>query len=711
MQQSESTTKYVLSWNDQALDTYHDIIVSFNCAMYNYNDTPTCGFCVALFESLNDKPRGGGPFYSFGYTPSDLNDICNVEGYKGLDSALYGIGFDVNGVFAKKTNLVNGLSSTVENSICLRGGIRDNYSFIKQSENLLYTQNITLAQQLTSLNEKIKYNFIRLIFKDALTKLEVEFKKEDGGDFEKVFECDLPLLDPTAVKVGLFFTSLDQNTRFDLKEFNVAGFPSRYEKTKLFSSCTQTISTNKNLINNKLPSYNEWIVASNPRGFQLYKSNSDEYVFKQNVFSSSECKILNYTENMLFLKANNQLIVYEYKGNGFVKQNTIKLPNDDDITCCSSYKDTLVISTTSRDQSFYVYKYDPFTINLENIGNWFLYQNFNGPLTGYGVAVETNGKYIIASSSNDIVTSFILQPDYGYIFHQNITKPLSGAITFGKTLSLYDKDLLIGAPFAQKRSFANFGNGEVYHYYLSETDEQWTLIMEMGDFFQINSPAGNFGQSIKIQENVAIVGAPSESYYLSGSSEEPNVGRAYVFRKTPYGYFTQSNILAPLSSNVKSYTFFGSQVNTFQNLAVVGVPYTLDLSKGEISVFNLDCIFDTPPIHLPIPVNAIQLLNFEGFVIERENEDYVVVFQHPNPSILYSGSLSASSPFSISLSGIDLNVYGVDNWYWSASGSNTDYTTQNVTLTYPNSGNYTIKLSATNTYGLGVETIYLKLTS
>ena len=721
MQQSESTTKYVLSWNDQALDTYHDIIISLDYAMYNYNDTPTCGFCVALFESLNDKPRSGGAFYSLGYTPSDLNDICNPDGYNGLESALYGIGFDVNGIFAKRTNRVDGSISTVKNSICLRSGIRDDYSFIKQSENLLYSQNLSLAQQLTALDQKINYNQIRIIFKDALTKLEIEAKTEEDKDFKVIFQDNFSLIDQTSVKVGLFFTSLDQNTKFEVKSFNIAGFPSRYEKTKLFSSCTQNISTNKNLIGNKLPAHNEWIVANNEKGFRLYKSNSDFYVFKQNAISTNNFKILNYTDNYLFAKSNNDLIVYEYKGNSFIKQNTITLPSEDNIMCCAGYKNTLVIGTTSNKEDFYVYKYDPNTFDIENIGNWYLYQTFNNGVTGqgYGKVVEIGEGFIFTPSDKDTVESYKEDPDFGYILHQTIFKPNSGAVSFGKTLSVNDKDLLIGAPYAQKSSFPNFGNGEVYHYYLSEETKLWTLIMEMGDFFKINSPAGNFGNSLKINQNTAIVGAPSESYYLSGSSEEPNVGRAYVFRKTPYGYFTQTSTLAPLSSDVKSYTFFGSQVNTFQNLAVVGIPYTLDRVRGEISIFNLDCIFDTPPLHLPIPINAIQLINLEGFVIDIENEDYMVHFQHPNPSILYSRSLStvsntslsASSPLTVSFSGIDFNIYGVDNWYWSMSGEGIDYTTQNVNVTYPLSGIYAISLSATNIYGLGVETIYLNLTS
>ena len=720
MQQSESTTKYVLSWNDQALDTYHDIIVSLDYAMYNYNDTPTCGFCVALFESLNEKPRGGGSFYSLGYTPNDINDTCNPKGYNGLESALYGIGFDVNGIFAKKTNRVDGLSATVANSICLRDGIKNNFSFIQQSENLLYSQNISLAQQLTSITEKIEYKKIRIVFKNALTKLEIEAKKEEENDFKLIFESDLRLMNPTSVKVGLFFTSLDQNTRFELRQFNVAGFPSRYEKTKLLTTCIRTISTNKNIFGNKLPAYNEWIAANHERGYKVYKSDSDSYIFKQNIISSGDLKILNYTDKYIFAKTNNELAVYEYKGNGFVKQNTIIIPNNDAITCCAGYENTLVVGTTSYPENFYIYQYYSNSVNLQNIGNWVLYQTLNTGASGYGNTVEIGKNHILMSSTDDIVTSYKKNSIFGYVYHQTITKPNSGAITFGKTISIYDKDVLIGAPYAQKTSFKNFGNGEVYHYYLSENTKLWTLIMEMGDFFKINTPAGNFGHSIKIDKDVAIVGTPGEEYYISGDSEKPNVGRAYVFRKTPYGYFTQTNTLAPLSTEVRSYTFFGSQVNTFQNLAIVSLPYTLDRGNAEISIFNLDCVFETPPLHLPIPTNAIQLINLEGFVIDKEKEDYMVHFQSPNPSISYS-LLSSTitnkpiyelSPLSITLSGSDFNIYGVDNWYWSTSGTNmgyTTYTTQNIDITFPLAGEYIATLSATNTYGMGVETIKIYL--
>ena len=192
----------------------------------------------------------------------------------------------------------------------------------------------------------------------------------------------------------------------------------------------------------------------------------------------------------MFAKSNKDIIVYEYRGNSFIKQNKITLPNEDDIMCCAGHNDTLVIGTTSNNENFYVYKYDPNAFDIQNIGNWYLYQTFSNNVTGqgYGKVVEINENYIFTPSSKDQVISYKKDPNFGYLLYQTISKPNSAAISFGKTLSVYENDLLIGAPYEQKTSFPNFGNGEVYHYYLSEKTKEWTLIMEMGDFFKINTP-------------------------------------------------------------------------------------------------------------------------------------------------------------------------------------------------------------------------------
>ena len=221
MQQSDSTFKYVQLWNDQPLNTHHDIVISVDYSLYNYNDKPTCGFCIALFETLNNKPRGGGPAYSLAYTPNSINDQCNSEGYGGLEAAVYGIGFDINGIFAKKTDMVDGVAHTTVNSICIRDGIRKDYAFIKQSEDLSHSHNFNIAQQLTSINEELKYKQVRVVITKCMSQIRVEVKEDHEKDFRSVLELnDLPVLDKKSIKACLFYTSVDEYSKFILKQTN-----------------------------------------------------------------------------------------------------------------------------------------------------------------------------------------------------------------------------------------------------------------------------------------------------------------------------------------------------------------------------------------------------------------------------------------------------------------------------------------------------------
>jgi uncharacterized protein with von Willebrand factor type A (vWA) domain len=60
--------------------------------------------------------------------------------------------------------------------------------------------------------------------------------------------------------------------------------------------------------NNSLTCFDYIKKLYNEKGYKVYKSNSDSYVFKQNVISTGNLKILNYTENYIFAKSNNKLI-------------------------------------------------------------------------------------------------------------------------------------------------------------------------------------------------------------------------------------------------------------------------------------------------------------------------------------------------------------------------------------------------------------------
>ena len=105
------TDKNIAAWHDRILDTWHDIIVSFEYTRYNINSVPTGGFAVVFFDSAVDMPHEGGPDYALGYNPSTSTEGCRYFGYGGLEGAIAGIGFDRLGKFAEATPVVNGLTT------------------------------------------------------------------------------------------------------------------------------------------------------------------------------------------------------------------------------------------------------------------------------------------------------------------------------------------------------------------------------------------------------------------------------------------------------------------------------------------------------------------------------------------------------------------------------------------------------------------------
>jgi len=600
MQQKDSTFKYVQFWNNQALDTDHDIIISVDYALHNYNDTPSCGFCIALFESITDKPRGGGPAYSLAYTPNDIKVDCNIENSSGLEAAIYGIGFDPSGIFAKRTPYVSGVDYTVSNSICLRDGIKNDYKFLKQTENL---QNFEIAQQLINPEEKIQYKQARIIFSKCMSYLRVQVKNDDEKEFTQVLETELPILPKKSIKIGLFYTSIDQHSRFLLKQFNVAGFPAR-EETNYDTPCFQEIETNYDNQFKRIAANENWIASNRTNGFNIYKFDGKQFSLKQEIRSTKDIKILNYSDNLLFAKSNESLIVYEFRGNKMVKQNTITLPTTADITSCAGYGDTLVVASSSSE-NYFVYNYIRESEDLSNIGKWEYYQTFNYPLsTGFGTNIEMSDNYLVSYSTNDFVISFKKDPDFGYQYHQTLLPPFSSAKGFGYSMSIQrDNEMIIGAPFGEKRYITGYNQGEAFHYVLSPFTKEWILISDISQYFNMDTLSGAFGYSVKIKGNYAAVGCPFELAYLSDYPwiEVQAQGKVYLFKKDEQGYFTNRTIYYPPSFEGDVVRNYGRQVNIFGNNLAVLMPYLSSDQNDAIDIYNLGCPALSAPMLRPTP--------------------------------------------------------------------------------------------------------------
>lgn len=587
MQQSELTQKFVQLWNDQALDTHHDIIISVDYSIYNYNDTPNCGFCVSLFETIEGKPVGGGEGYSLAYTPN--------ENANGLENAIYSIGFDINGIFAKRTPYVNGLENTTVNSICLRDGIKNNYNVLKQTENLLYSDNFTISQQLTSTDEQIVYKQARIIFSKCMGNMRVEVKTENEKEYREVLNENLPLFESIPVKVGLFYTSIDQNSRFNIKQFNVAGYPwNSGNKIKNEIPCYSEFPYTSNYPEqNKLPSAKNWFILNKNNGLDFYKFNGKEYIKTQEISDTNPLKVLNYNENLVYVKSDNDLIVYEFRGNKIIRQNTITLPSSDDITSCAGFEDTLVISSSSVGENYYVYNYVTESSNFSELGTWKFYQKFNFPTTSnFGTNVEMSKDYLLSYSTDNIVVSFKKDPNFGYVHHQTINPPYAGVDGFGYSISIQNNnEMLIGAPFGDKRYITGENQGEVFHYVLSPSTKQWYLVFEIGQYLNLDSLSGAFGYSVKINNNNVVIGSPLEPFYLNNDplQEVEKQGKVYVFNRDSSGYFTEKTIYNPIVNSGDLEKRFGSMVNVSENALYVTSPYSNVSEEGNISVFNIDC--------------------------------------------------------------------------------------------------------------------------
>ena len=631
--------KNIAVFNDQPLDSFHDISVSFDFAFYNDIIFPTGGFCVAFFDSINSMPREGGPDYSLGYSPSDKKDKCRKRGYRGLRSAFLGIGFDPYGNFSLKTDLVDGLNVPVANSAGIRLGKKNNYK--------LYANTLDLrsySQSLSSFNigdfQNIVYRSVRILLTNSSTRLRIQLKSNtDDLKYITVFDVELPEQPQAALKVALLNTTLDKNTKFKIKNFNVAGSTTA-SSVRTLANCSQNLLIGKNInlgYDELLASGKEWIAIPTDNLINIATTDSVEYELDQTVFNSLQTKILGEDGvNIITTTPNSSSVqIYKYLGSKFKKTANIVIPSGL-VSCADIDNNTFVAvgSAANGRNNIYIYRYINTFTNLSAYGTWELYQQFNftNILSGRycGVSCQINGNNLLIGNVREYVHAFTFKPDKGWVFLENIYSPLSGKSFFGYTMSLEGKDLIIGAPIAKKANFPVFGGGEAIHYF-NNTGNKWEQVMQIGNFYNLDVAAGEFAASLKLKNNVLVVGTP----YQLWEPDEPeevatnrltyNVGRAYVFRKTAGGIFTQATTLVPTTAQITNNLQYSKGVSIYGSTVAIGAPNYNANTNSFISIYNIDCIFNfkLPPA-IAIPPNALITVDLTAFILSYQEGTYMV---------------------------------------------------------------------------------------
>lgn len=633
-------------FNKQSLDTWGDIIVSFEYERFNYNNNFTGGFTVSLFDSIINLPKGGGPGSSLGYAPSTEIEYCKRLGYEGLQGAFLGIGFDSDGIFAAELNGRNGIPLSAINNeptITVRGGVQENYQVlgsINLTKTLTATRNskLFLVNQVISANETPQQNSVRIILTNHATLITVQLKADpDKEEFDTLLEIKLPEKVRKSLRVALTNTSNDNLTNFNIKNFNVAGFPGTVTKQRI-DKCSKVVTLpNYGLASEgRLCTGEEFFVTSVPNRILTYTTDTVNYNLKNTIFTGSGIQITTSAENYVgVIYLQKSLIgIFKYLGEKLARDFFIippdsQLPKWVDIGKNSK---NIAILTRPLSGTVFIYEYIDNSINSEEIGTWRLYQtlNYNAQLhgnAGFFNKVKISDRNLAINTGNQSVHMYRKNIANVWEYIQTLSAVIAPEFItgFGEELVLNNNDLIVGAPQSQKTLYPEPTQGEVYHYVYSETRNKWELAMALGSFFGVNTPLGNFGASIDFDGTTCVVGSPGEEYRTPNITV-PNVGRIHVFRKQPTGIFTQGVSLAPEQEFITRNAFFGSNVSLTNNYLYVFSPFTRQYNFSQITVFDLNCTFDTPPPQINIPACALITFDNKSFILDSVTDTYMLSY-------------------------------------------------------------------------------------
>lgn len=654
--------KNLIAWNKDILDTYHDIVVSFDYARYSTIDVPGGGFCIVFFDSDVDIPQIGGPGQSLGYTPSTQSDYCYLKGYNGFKNGFLGIGFDSNGAFGLKTSLVDGLSSGVTNSCTIRGAEPENYKYICSSKNLTFiyrNKNFLISERVSS-EDLVTYKTIKVVISKAFTDIEVLVKYEEEKEFVSILRQKIPLKKRTGVKVGITTTMIENDSKFYIKNFNVAGFPGFVSEPEL-RDCAYIEKGQDEIPGNTIVSSDKFVAIPVDGNINVYELRGGEFKIKQILSDDAPIKLLGGNDKFLLTsKEKSTEVGVFYKANDqFLLTTTVDLLQSDEIlpmelqdnppTCADTDSKTLVIGNNKN-----VFIYEFIAGGGSGFGGFNYYQTLTlNPSGDIGYQVQVDGEKLLTSGGTPRLggryNSFVSYYEYNGVTWsvdpvQTFTSPVTGNLfdEFGYSISMIGNEVIIGSPNEFRKNKQTVGQGETYHYVYTKAKnkpgKEWRPAMGLGSFYNIDSPGGNFGSCVSFLGNNLIISAPYENFHYPPDlilENIPNCGRIYIFRKNRGGTFSQAAIIAPDNERAKPNMYFGKLVGLLgKSIGVASVPYKNKLLyNAEIDVYKIGCIFPNPPEHLSININSIALYDNSGYTIDIETFTYLQLLNYPNVSL------------------------------------------------------------------------------
>lgn len=199
----------------------------------------------------------------------------------------------------------------------------------------------------------------------------------------------------------------------------------------------------------------------------------------------------------------------------------------------------------------------------------------------FGYAVSISGDYAIVGAyfedHNATGGQFLENAGAAYILKNNsgiwsvvqkiVASDRASDDEFGSAVSISGDYAIVGAPRKAITVGFEVNSYAGAAYVFKNTAGTWTQVNRV---VASDREAGDeFGHSVAISENYAIVGAPYENDYVNGLSSQSNKGSAYIYKRGETYWTDEQKIVG---SSVGPDDIFGWSVGISEDYAIIGTP-------------------------------------------------------------------------------------------------------------------------------------------
>ncbi len=199
----------------------------------------------------------------------------------------------------------------------------------------------------------------------------------------------------------------------------------------------------------------------------------------------------------------------------------------------------------------------------------------------YGYSVSISGDYAIIGAYNedhnanggqyleDAGSAYILKNNSGTwtVVQKIVPSDRAAGDEFGTSVAISGDYAIVGAP---RKSITVGTTGNPYAgaaYIFQNRSGSWSLVNRI--VASDRERADEFGHSVAISGDYAIVGAPLEDHSVTGFNFQSNKGSAYIFKKGPSVWSEEQKIVGTSAATDDN---FGWSVGISGDYAIIGTP-------------------------------------------------------------------------------------------------------------------------------------------